>query len=184
MKMNKDKKIFYLMLAILLFYSASIIYACFTVFAKTIGDDKHFSSNTSVVIGLNKTLTLSGLFINHTNGYVTFRDASMNGANAFPKIGLKPSANITIYKIGDYKLNYTSINTLIDSIYSPIYGKPYSINHGVLLSWINISNIGLIQLSALNIEMIWVNYSLFIIAIFIIAPMFLLLVLIGWRRRK
>lgn len=184
--MNKDRKVFMTLLLVIFIYFMSMIYYYNISYAKTIGDDKHLSSNTSVVIGLNKTLTLSGVFLNYTNGYVSFYNASMNGEIAFNKVGIKPSSNITINKIGGFRLNYTT-SLLEDKVWSPLYGIPNLVNGGSLLSWDNINKVSTILPSSSSIEINWlvpVTSEFNILILFILIPMMLVLFLIAWRVKR
>lgn len=169
----------------LLFYSISIIYACFTVFANTIGNDKHISSNSSIVISFNDTLTTSGIILNYTNGYVSFYNSSMNGAIPFNKVGIKTPSNITINKIGGFRLNYTT-SLLLNYVWSPLYGIPNLVNGGSLLSWDNTNKVSSILPSLSSIEINWlvpISTDFSILFMFILIPMLLVLFLILWRKR-
>jgi hypothetical protein len=142
----------------------------------TIGKDKHISSNSSVVISFNDTITLSGIFLNRTSGYVLLNDGSIRGATPLSNIGLKPEYNITINKIGNQLINYTSIDISRDKVYCPI-GEPSSFNGCSLYNWNNVTKVVTISLSSLNVELRWGgNNSILIIVL--LTPMLAVLILV------
>lgn len=160
--------------------------------AKELDSSKYISSNsTQGMINFNSTVNFSSVYLNGTDNIVQFKDINIDGNYTWLNIGFandNSSNNMSISKLKELHVNYNS--TIIGSkqrVSTPNRNIPISVVGGTFI-WDNSTKIITITVTSLFANINWGGYFnliplILILCIFILAPVFLIIVLIGGKVR-